>query len=147
MEIILREDVQHVGKAGEVVKVKDGFARNFLLPKGLAYPATEGNKKKITFEAARILRQRTAEKEAAQGLADRLAQVTLTFSAKVGEEDKLYGSITAADIQRRLTELGHDVDKRQVDLAEPIRALGEFKVGVKVHSEIRPEVTVTVVKE
>jgi len=147
MEIILREDVQHVGKAGEVVKVKDGFARNFLLPKGLAYPATEGNKKKITFEAARILRQRTAEKEAAQGLADRLAQVTLTFSAKVGEEDKLYGSITAADIQRRLTELGHDVDKRQVDLAEPIRALGEFKVGVKVHAEIRPEVTVTVVKE
>jgi len=147
MEIILREDVQHVGKAGEVVKVKDGFARNFLLPKGLAYPATEGNKKKITFEAARILRQRTAEKEAAQGLADRLAQVTLTFTAKVGEEDKLYGSITAADIQRRLAELGHDVDKRQVDLAEPIRALGEFKVGVKVHSEIRPEVTVTVVKE
>ncbi|HWZ27398.1 MAG TPA: 50S ribosomal protein L9 [Gemmatimonadales bacterium] len=147
MEIILREDVQHVGKAGEVVKVKDGYARNYLLPKGLAYPATEGNKKKITFEAARIARERSAEKDAAQVVADRLAQVQLTFAVKVGEEDKLYGSITAADIQRRLAEAGHDVDKRQIDLPEPIRALGEFKVGVKVHAEIRPEVQVTVVKE
>ncbi|HEU5466173.1 MAG TPA: 50S ribosomal protein L9 [Gemmatimonadales bacterium] len=147
MEIILREDVQHVGKAGEVVKVKDGFARNFLLPKGLAYPATEGNKKKITFEAARIMKVRAAEKDAAQVIADKLAQVQLTFSVKVGEEDKLYGSITAADIQRRLAEAGHDVDKRQIDLPEPIRALGEFKVGVKVHADVRPEVQVTVVKE
>jgi large subunit ribosomal protein L9 len=147
MEIILREDVQHVGKAGEVVKVKDGFARNFLLPKGLAYPATEGNKKKITFEAARIARDRSAEKDAAQTVADKLALVQLTFAVKVGEEDKLYGSVTAADIQRRLAEAGHEVDKRQIDLPEPIRALGEFKVGVKVHAEIRPEVQVTVVKE
>ena len=147
MEIILREDVQHVGKAGEVVKVKDGFARNFLLPKGLAYPATEGNKKKITFEAARIMKVRAAEKDAAQVIADKLAQVQLTFSVKVGEEDKLYGSITAADIQRRLAEAGHDVDKRQIDLPEPIRALGEFKVGVKIHADVRPEVQVTVVKE
>lgn len=147
MEIILREDVQHVGKAGEVVKVKDGFARNFLLPKGLAYPATEGNKKKITFEAARIAKQRLVEKDAAQVVAEKLAQVHLTFSVKVGEEDKLYGSITAADIQRRLAEAGHDIDKRQIDLPEPIRALGEFKVGVKVHAEVRPEVQVTVVKE
>jgi large subunit ribosomal protein L9 len=147
MEIILREDVEHVGKAGEVVKVKDGFARNFLLPKGLAYPATEGNKKKITFEAARIAKQRSAEKDAAQIVADKLALVQLTFAVKVGEEDKLYGSITAADIQRRLAEAGHDIDKRQIDLPEPIRALGEFKVGVKVHAEVRPEVQVTVVKE
>ncbi|HYK09309.1 MAG TPA: 50S ribosomal protein L9 [Gemmatimonadales bacterium] len=147
MEIILREDVEHVGKAGEVVKVKDGFARNFLLPKGLAYPATEGNKKKITFEASRIVKVRAAEKDAAQVVADKLAQVHLTFAVKVGEEDKLYGSITAADIQRRLAEAGHDIDKRQIDLAEPIRALGDFKVGVKVHADVRPEVQVTVVKE
>jgi len=147
MEIILREDVEHVGKAGEVVKVKDGFARNFLLPKGLAYPATEGNKKKITFEASRIAKVRAAEKDAAQVVADKLAQVHLTFAVKVGEEDKLYGSITAADIQRRLAEAGHDIDKRQIDLAEPIRALGDFKVGVKVHADVRPEVQVTVVKE
>ena len=147
MEIILREDVQHVGKAGEVVKVKDGFARNFLLPKGLAYPATEGNKKKISFEATRIAKTRAAEKDAAQVVADKLAQVQLTFAVKVGEEEKLYGSVTAADIQRRLAEAGHDIDKRQIDLPEPIRALGEFKVGVKVHADVRPEVQVTVVKE
>jgi large subunit ribosomal protein L9 len=147
MEIILREDVQHVGKAGEVVKVKDGFARNYLLPKGLAYAATEGNKKKIVFESARVARERAAEKDVAQAVADKLAQVQLTFAVKVGEEDKLYGSITAADIQRRLAEAGHDVDKRQIELAEPIRALGEFKVGIKVHADVRPEVQVTVVKE
>lgn len=147
MQVILLERVEKLGQMGDEVKVKDGFARNFLLPKGLAYPATEGNKKKITFEAARIARERSAEKDAAQAVADKLAQVQLTFAVKVGEEDKLYGSVTAADIQRRLSEAGHEVDKRQIDLPEPIRALGEFKVGVKVHAEIRPEVQVTVVKE
>ena len=117
MEIILRADVQHLGKIGEVVKVKDGYARNYLLPKGLAYPATEANKKKITFEV------------------------------KVGEEQKLYGSITASDIQRKLEELGIKVDKRKIDLSEPIRELGDFQVGIKIHPDVRPEVRVTVVKE
>ena len=97
------------------------------------------------FESALIARDRSAEKDDAQAVADKLALVQLTFAVKVGEEDKLYGSITAADIQRRLAEAGHDVDKRQIDLPEPIRALGEFKVGLKVLSEIRPEVQVTVV--
>src|SRR2546428_11164681 len=96
MEIILREDVQHLGAAGDVVKVKDGYARNYLLPKGLAYPATEANKKKIAYEAERIARQRATEKTAAQTEAGRLADVQLTFAVKAGEEDKLYGSITAA---------------------------------------------------
>jgi large subunit ribosomal protein L9 len=147
MEIILREDVQHLGKAGEVVKVKDGYARNYLLPKGLAYPATEANKKKITYEAERIARQRATEKSAAEAEAVRLAGVHLTFSVKVGEEDKLYGSITAGDIQRKLAALGVEVDKRQVDLPEPIRELGDFTVGIKVHADVRPEIQVTVVKE
>ena len=147
MEIILREDVQHVGKAGEVVKVKDGYARNFLLPKGLAYPATEGNKKRITFEANRLARQRAAEKQTAEGEAARLAGLTLTFPMKVGEEEKLYGSVTASDIQRRLEEQGIHVDKRKIELPEPIRALGEFRVGVKFHAEVRPEIVVVVVKE
>jgi large subunit ribosomal protein L9 len=147
MEIILREDVQHLGKAGEVVKVKDGYARNYLLPKGLAYPATEANKKKITFEADRLAKQRAAEKTAAEGEAGRLAGVQLTFPVKVGEEDKLYGSVTASDIQRKLEELGHHVDKRKIDLPEPIRALGEFRVGIKIHPDVRPEVLITVVKE
>ena len=147
MEIILREDVQHLGKVGEVVKVKDGYARNYLLPKGLAYPATEANKKRIAFEGERVAKQRAAEKAAAETEATRLAEVHLTFEAKVGEEEKLYGSITASDIQRKLEELGIHVDKRKIDLPEPIRELGEFQVGIKIHPDVRPEVHVTVVKE
>jgi large subunit ribosomal protein L9 len=147
MEIILRADVQHLGKIGEVVKVKDGYARNYLLPKGLAYPATEANKKKITYEGERLAKQQAAEKTAAETEAARLAEVQLTFPVKVGEEDKLYGSVTASDIQRKLEELGLHVDKRKIDLPEPIRELGEFRVGIKIHPEVRPEVRITVVKE
>lgn len=147
MEIILREDVQHLGKVGEVVKVKDGYARNYLLPQGLAYPATEANKKKIAYEGERLAKQRAAEKTTAEGEATRLADVRLTFTVKVGEEDKLYGSITASDIQRKLEELGIHVDKRKIDLPEPIRELGEFSVAIKIHPEVRPAVRVTVVKE
>lgn len=147
MEIILRADVQHLGKVGEIVKVKDGYARNYLLPKGLAYPATEANKKKIAFEGERLAKQFAAEKSAAETEATRLADVHLTFEAKVGEEEKLYGSITASDIQRKLEELGIKVDKRKIDLPEPIRELGDFQVGIKIHPDVRPEVRVTVVKE
>jgi large subunit ribosomal protein L9 len=147
MEIILREDVQNLGKAGEVVKVKDGYARNYLLPQGLAYTATEANKKRIIFEANRIAKQRAVEKAAAETEAARLVEVRLTFTAKVGEEEKLYGSVTASDIQRQLEEQGFHVDKRKVDLPEPIRELGEFRVGIKIHPEVRPEILVTVVKE
>ena len=147
MEIILRADVQHLGKIGEVVKVKDGYARNYLLPKGLAYPATEANKKRIAFEGERLAKQHAAEKTAAETEATRLADVHLTFAVKVGEEQKLYGSITASDIQRKLEELGIKVDKRKIDLSEPIRELGDFQVGIKIHPDVRPEVRVTVVKE
>ncbi|HYT62683.1 MAG TPA: 50S ribosomal protein L9 [Gemmatimonadales bacterium] len=147
MEIILREDVQHLGKVGEVVKVKDGYARNYLLPKGLAYPATDANKQKIAYEGERVAKQRAAEKTAAQTEATRLADVHLTFEVKVGEEEKLYGSVTASDIQRKLEEMGIHVDKRKIDLSEPIRELGEFNVGIKIHPEVRPEVRITVVKE
>src|SRR6184192_133897 len=142
MEVILRETVQHLGAAGDVVKVKDGYARNYLLPKGLAYLATEANKKKIAYEAERIARQSAAETEAT-----RIAEVRLSFAVKVGEEDKLYGSVTAGDVQRKLEELGIKVDKRKVDLPEPIRELGEFRVGIKLHPDVRPEIQVSVVKE
>jgi len=147
MEVILRESVQHLGAAGDVVKVKDGYARNYLLPKGLAYPATEANKKKIAYEAERIAKQRAAEKGAAEGEAAHIAEVRLTFMVKVGEEDKLYGSVTAGDIQRKLEEQGIHVDKRKVDLPEPIRELGDFRVGIKLHADVRPEIQVSVVKE
>src|SRR2546430_14305730 len=105
MEVILRETVQHLGAAGDVVKVKDGYARNYLLPKGLAYLATEANKKKIAYEAERIARQRAAEKSAAETEATRIAEVRLSFAVKVGEEDKLYGSVTAGGVPRRSAEL------------------------------------------
>ena len=147
MEIILREDVTNLGKAGDVVKVKDGYARNYLLPRGLAYTASEGNKKRIAFEAERLAKQRAGEKAEAESEATKLAGITLTFPMKVGEEDKLYGSVTAGDIQRKLAEAGVQLDKRKVDLHEPIRALGEFKVGIKIHPEVRPEITVVVVRE
>ncbi len=147
MEVILRESVQHLGAAGDVVKVKDGYARNYLLPKGLAYPATEANKKKIAFEAERIAKQRAAEKGVAETEASRIAEVHLRFDVKVGEEDKLYGSITSSDIQRKLEELGIHIDKRKVDLPEPIRELGDFRVGIKLHPDVRPEIQVSIVKE
>ncbi len=147
MEIILREDVQHLGKAGEVVKVKDGYARNYLLPNGLAYLATASNKRKIAFEAERIAKLRAAERAAAETEATRLGDVRLTFAVKVGEEDKLYGSVTASDLQRKLEEQGFHIDKRKIDLPEPIRELGEYRVGVKIHPDVRPEILVSVVKE
>src|SRR5260370_25305247 len=124
MEIILREDVQHLGKVGEIVKVKDGYARNYLLPKGLAYPATAANKKKIAYEGERIAKQRASEKSTAETEATRLAGVQLTFAVKVGEGNKRYGSVTSGDIQRKLADVGLDDDERKVALPEPIRELG-----------------------
>ncbi|MGH7644717.1 MAG: 50S ribosomal protein L9 [Gemmatimonadales bacterium] len=147
MELILRDDVPHLGRAGDVVKVKDGYGRNYLLPQGLAYPATAANKRKIAYESERLATRRAVERDAATTEAGRLAEVRLTFSVNVGEEDRLYGSVTAGDIQRRLEEAGLHVDKRKVDLPEPIRALGEFKVGIKLHPDVRPEITVRVVRE
>src|SRR5438105_14904707 len=101
MEVILRETVQHLGAAGDVVKVKDGYARNYLLPQGLAYPATEANKKKIAYEAERIARQRADEKSAAESEAGRIAEVRLSFAGKVGDEDKLYVAVTAGGGQSK----------------------------------------------
>src|SRR3977135_3401098 len=124
MEVILREDVQHLGAAGAVVKVKDGYARNYLLPKGLAYPATDANKKKIAYEAARIAKQRAAEKGAAETEATRIAEARLSFTVKVGEEDKLYACVPGSEVQRKLEEVGIRIDKRRVDPPEPIRELG-----------------------
>src|SRR2546422_10113427 len=116
MEIILREDVQHLGRAGDVVKVKDGYARNYLLPKGLAYAATEANKKRITYEAQRLAKQRAAEKEAAVSEAQRLAGVELTFPVKVGEDDKLYRSGPAGGLPRRELAEALDRGRRHADL-------------------------------
>jgi large subunit ribosomal protein L9 len=147
MEVILREDVAELGKAGELVKVKDGYGRNFLLPRGLAYPATESNKRRVEAEAQRKGIQLTRQKDGAQALAARLATADLTFEVKAGEGDKLFGSVTSADIAARLAELGFAIDKRIIDLPEPIKMVGVYQVPVRLHAEVHPAVRVWVVKE
>jgi large subunit ribosomal protein L9 len=147
MEVILRQAVDNVGRPGDIVNVSPGFARNYLLPRGLAYEATPGNRKRIALEKARLEAAESKRIGEAQELAGRLEQVSLTFSARVGEEDKLFGSVTAADIAQQLQAQGLPVEKRQVDLHEPIRALGVYKVPVKLHADVKPEIRVWVIKQ
>ncbi|HJR63315.1 MAG TPA: 50S ribosomal protein L9 [Gemmatimonadaceae bacterium] len=147
MEVILRQAVDNVGRPGDIVNVSPGFARNYLIPRGLAYEATPGNRKRIALEKARLEAAESKRIGEAQELAGRLEQVSLTFSARVGEEDKLFGSVTAADIAQQLQAQGLPVEKRQVDLHEPIRALGVYKVPVKLHAEVKPEIRVWVIKQ
>jgi len=146
MQVILREDVDKVGKAGQVVSVKDGFGRNFLLPRGLAYPATESNKKRVAAEATRHLTKDAGHQAEAEALAARIAAVDLTFTMQAGEGDKLFGSVTSSDIAAKLAEAGITIDKRLIELPEPIKLLGVSRVPVRLHRAVRPEVRVWVVK-
>jgi large subunit ribosomal protein L9 len=147
MEVILREDVTHLGKAGEVVTVKNGYARNFLIPRGLAYQATAGNKRRIDVERQRRDAQVATQRAEASGLAERLASASLTFTVRTGEGEKLFGSITAADIAEKLKEQGFSVDKRRIDLDEPIKMVGIYKVPVRLEAGVAGEIRVWVVKE
>jgi large subunit ribosomal protein L9 len=147
MDVILRQDVDNLGKSGELVSVKDGYARNFLLPRGLAYQATEGNRRKLEAEKSQRARKDQAEVTAARGEAGRLEAVSLTFTMKAGEGDKLFGSVTAHDVAERLVAEGFKLDKKQIELAEPIKTLGVYKVPVRLHHDVKPEVRVWVVKE
>ena len=147
MEIILRQAVENLGKPGDVVKVKAGYARNYLLPHGLAYEATPGNLKRIQQERERLEAAENERRAAAQGLAEKIEQVSLTFSARVGEEGKLFGSVTATDIAQQLEGQGFHIEKRQIDLHEPIKALGVYRVPVRLHADVKPEVRVWVIKQ
>ena len=147
MDVILRQDVENVGRAGELVTVKDGYGRNYLLPRGLAYQATEGNKKRLEAEQAARGKKMAAEAGAARAVATKLEALSLTFTMKAGEGDKLFGSVTATDIAEKLAAEGFALDKKQVELAEPLKALGVYKVPVRLHHEVKPEVRVWVVKE
>jgi large subunit ribosomal protein L9 len=147
MEIILRQAVENLGTTGDVVKVKAGYARNYLLPHGLAYEATPGNLKRIQQERERLEAAENERRGAAQTLAERLEQVSLTFSARVGEEGKLFGSVTAADIAQQLEAQGFHLEKRQIDLHEPIKALGVYRVPVRLHADVKPEIRVWVIKQ
>ncbi len=146
MEIILRQDVTDLGRAGEIVSVRDGYGRNYLIPRGLAYAATPGNKARVVSEAKRRGELLVQQKSDAEGMATQLADVDLTFTVNAGEGDKLFGSITSADIAAKLAELGHQVDKRIIDLPEPIKMIGVYKVPVRLHADVRPELRVWVVK-
>ena len=147
MEIILRQAVDKLGHPGDIVKVSPGYARNFLLPRGLAYEATPGNKKRIALERERLEAAESDRRGQAQTLADRLDQVSLTFSARVGEEGKLFGSVTSADIAQQLEAQGIHIEKRLIDLHEPIKALGVYRVPVKLHADVKPELKVWVIKQ
>jgi large subunit ribosomal protein L9 len=147
MEVILQQSVEHLGSPGDVVSVSNGYARNFLLPRGIAVVATDGNKKQIAQQRARLEAAEGARREAAQSQAGVIEQVSLTFSARVGEEGKLFGSVTSADIVQQMEALGHKIEKRQVDLHEPIKALGVYRVPIRLHADVKPEIKVWVIKQ
>ena len=147
MEVILRQSVEKLGHPGDVVKVSNGFARNYLLPRGIAVVATEGNKKQIEAQRQRLEAAEDARREEAKSQAATIEQVSLTFSARVGEEGKLFGSVTASDIVQQLEALGHHIEKRQVDLHEPIKALGVYRVPIRLHADVKPEIKVWVIKQ
>ena len=146
MDVILREHVENLGNRGEVVKVADGYARNFLLPRKLALLATEANKRRVERERHIFEAKEAEEKQTAQAAAARLAEVNLSFARRVGEHDTLYGSVTSADIAEALAAQEVEVDKRKILLAEPLKQLGEFTVPVKIHREVTAEIKVAVVK-
>jgi large subunit ribosomal protein L9 len=147
MEIILRQAVENLGKPGDVVTVKNGYARNFLLPHGLAYEATPGNLKRIAQERERLEAAESARVSSAQDLAKRLEEVQLTFSARVGDEGKLFGSVTSADIAEQLNAQGFQIERRLIDLHEPIKSLGVYRVPVKLHADVKPEIRIWVIKQ
>jgi large subunit ribosomal protein L9 len=147
MQIILQEDVEKLGNRGEVVSVAEGYARNFLLPRKLALEATPGNMKRLEKMRAAFAKKEATEKGDAEKLSELLAAVSLTLARKTGENDQLFGSVTAADISEALATQGFTIDKRKVQLSEPIKSVGEHQVPIKLHRDVLANVAVTVKKE
>jgi large subunit ribosomal protein L9 len=146
MEVILRDHVENLGRRGEVVKVADGYARNYLLPRNLALPATDGNKKRVERERKIAETRELEERQSAEAIASRLTALDLSIARKVGENDQLYGSVTNADIADLLKEKGFDIDRRKVLLPDPLKALGQNTVPVKLHRDVTAQLRVTVTK-
>ncbi len=147
MEVILRENVDKLGARGQVVKVSDGYARNFLLPRRLAVAATAANKKIVEQERQAHLRREAKEKAAAQDLANLMNGVAVTIAQKAGELDQLFGSVTAKDIADALEQQHYQVERRQIHLDEPIKQLGEYRVPIRLHHEVTAEIVVNVIRE
>ena len=147
MEVILREEIEKLGRRGDVVKVAAGYARNFLLPRRMAVAATESNKKIVEQEKQAHLRRDAKEVGDASELAKLMSMVDLTIVQKAGENDHLFGSVTALDIATLLEKQGYAIDRRKVHMEEPIKTLGDFKVAVRLHRDVTVEIPVHVVKE
>lgn len=147
MKIILKEDFESLGKVGEVVEVKAGFARNFLIPKQVALQATPQNLRVIEQEKARNKIKLSKDKRDAELLAEQLKEVSLTANVQVGEEDKIFGAVTSQNISELLSSKGFEIDKRKIQLEDPLKALGVFEVPIKLHTEVEAKIKVWVVKE
>ncbi|HEX6467095.1 MAG TPA: 50S ribosomal protein L9 [Terriglobales bacterium] len=147
MEVILKEDVAKLGSRGDVVKVAEGYGRNFLLPRKLAIEATNANKAVIDQMRASAVRKSAKEKGDAELLAKQFENVTLSFTRKVGEKEHLFGSVTSSDIASELEKKGFNVDRRKIHLDDPLKSLGEFHVPVKLHRDVTAHVKVTIDKE
>jgi large subunit ribosomal protein L9 len=147
MEVILRDHVDNLGRRGEIVKVADGYARNYLLPRKLALPATDGNRKQVERERAKFEAKEAEERKVVDAVAARLSAVELVIARRVGETEALYGSVTTADIAEGLASKGFDIDRRKLQLAEPIKKVGEFDVPIRLHRDVTATVKVKVVPE
>jgi large subunit ribosomal protein L9 len=147
VKVILRQNFEQLGQLGDVVEVKEGYARNYLIPKKIAYPATEGYLKTLEEEKKQLARRQQKEVRTAEKLATDLEKVSLTIPMKVGEEDKLFGAVTPQMVAEHLAEKGFEVDKRKIELGDQIKALGVYSVDVKLHSNVVAKVKVWVVKE
>src|SRR5215211_2578102 len=145
--VLLREDIDELGSRGEIVRVKAGYARNYLLPRKLAVQATASNVRQIEQERAALLKKEAREKSTAEGQADQLRAVRLSFTRKVGEHGILYGSVTSMDIAEALKERGYELDRRRITLRDAIKETGEFTVPVRLHREVVVEIPVEVVPE
>jgi large subunit ribosomal protein L9 len=147
MEVILREHVDNLGRRGEIVKVADGYARNYLLPRKLALPVTEGNRKHVERERAKFDAKEDEERKVAEAVAARLGSIEVVIARKVGETEALYGSVTSGDIADALAEKGFVLDKRKIQLNEPLKKIGESDVPVKLHRDVTATVKVRVVAQ
>ena len=147
MEVILREHVDNLGRRGEIVKVADGYARNYLLPRNLALPVTEGNRRHIERERAKFDAKEEEERKVAEAMSARLAGLEVVIARKVGETEALYGSVTSGDIAEALAEKGFDLDKRKIQLLEPLKRIADVDVPVKLHRDVTATVKVRVVAE
>jgi len=147
MNIILMENVEKLGQVGDVVKVKDGYARNYLLPRQLGAPATAGNIKRLEKEKVKRLAIWEAEKKVAQEKADQLSKISLTVAVEVNEEEKLYGAVSDSEILHAFEAQGQKIDKKSLVIEKPVDALGEFEIGVKVHPQVIAKIRLWVTKK